>query len=187
LQPMIGFYIDRHPRPYSLAVGMGLTLTGLVLFSQAATYPVLLLAAALVLALVSLGVIVLGTGLLLGAHWGDPLAVVALLVAAALAATGISLLTVAFTRTEEQAGSAIAIVSLSLAVVGGSFFPANQGPEVLSQLSLLTPHAWFLDGVSDVSTGGDIVSAAPSILVLLATALVTGGLGMLRARRLVLS
>jgi FSR family fosmidomycin resistance protein-like MFS transporter len=48
LQPMIGFYIDRNPRPYSLAVGMGLTLSGLVLFSQAGSYPVLLLAAALV-------------------------------------------------------------------------------------------------------------------------------------------
>ena len=59
-----------------------------------------------------------------------------LVLAAALAATGISLLTVAFTRTEEQAGSAIAIVTLSLAVIGGSFFPANQGPELLAQLSL---------------------------------------------------
>jgi FSR family fosmidomycin resistance protein-like MFS transporter len=48
LQPMVGFYIDRNPRPYSLAVGMGLTLLGLVLFSQAGSYPVLLLAAALV-------------------------------------------------------------------------------------------------------------------------------------------
>jgi FSR family fosmidomycin resistance protein-like MFS transporter len=48
LQPMVGFYIDRNPRPYSLAMGMGLTLSGLVLFSQAGSYPVLLLAAALV-------------------------------------------------------------------------------------------------------------------------------------------
>ncbi len=48
LQPMVGFFIDRNPRPYSLAMGMGLTLTGLVLFSQAGSYPVLLLAAALV-------------------------------------------------------------------------------------------------------------------------------------------
>src|SRR3989339_523633 len=48
LQPMIGFYIDRNPRPYSLAMGMGLTLSGLVLFSQAGSYSVLLLAAALV-------------------------------------------------------------------------------------------------------------------------------------------
>lgn len=34
LQPMVGFFIDRNPRPYSLAMGMGLTLTGLVLFSR---------------------------------------------------------------------------------------------------------------------------------------------------------
>jgi MFS transporter, FSR family, fosmidomycin resistance protein len=48
LQPMVGFYIDRNPKPYSLAIGMGLTLLGLVLFSRAGSYPVLLLAAALV-------------------------------------------------------------------------------------------------------------------------------------------
>ncbi|MFA7382108.1 MAG: MFS transporter [Desulfurivibrionaceae bacterium] len=48
LQPMIGFYIDRNPKPYSLAMGMGFTLLGLVLFSQAGSFPVLLLAAALV-------------------------------------------------------------------------------------------------------------------------------------------
>ncbi|MEK6201259.1 MAG: MFS transporter [Desulfobulbaceae bacterium] len=48
LQPMVGFYIDRNPRPYSLAMGMGLTLLGLVLFSQAGNFQALLLAAALV-------------------------------------------------------------------------------------------------------------------------------------------
>jgi FSR family fosmidomycin resistance protein-like MFS transporter len=48
LQPMIGFYIDRKPKPYSLAVGMGFTLTGLVLLAFAHNYSVLLLAAALV-------------------------------------------------------------------------------------------------------------------------------------------
>ena len=29
LQPLIGAYADRRPRPYSLAVGMGFTLAGL--------------------------------------------------------------------------------------------------------------------------------------------------------------
>ena len=145
-----------------------------------------LLIVSMVLALVSLGVIVGGTALLLGATWGDPVAIVALLLAAATAATGISLLTVAFTRNEEQAGSAIAIVSLTLAVIGGSFFPANQGPELLSQLSRITPHAWFLDAVNDVSTGGDLGSAAPSVAVLLAIGLVTGALGLLRGKRMVL-
>ncbi|MHB8743726.1 MAG: MFS transporter [Sulfuricaulis sp.] len=48
LQPMIGFYIDRKPKPYSLAIGMSFTLLGLLLLSIAGSYAVLLLAAALV-------------------------------------------------------------------------------------------------------------------------------------------
>ena len=48
LQPLIGLYTDRRPKPYSLATGMGLTLTGLVLLSRVSTFPMLLLAAALV-------------------------------------------------------------------------------------------------------------------------------------------
>jgi ABC-2 type transport system permease protein len=141
----------------------------------------------MVLAMVSMGVIILGTALLLGATWGDPVALIALVLSAALAATGISLLTVAFTRNEEQAGSAITIVSLTLAVIGGSFFPTTQGPEFMSQLSLLAPHAWFLDAVNDISTGGDLGSSFGSVIVLLAVGLVTGGLGLLRAKRMVLA
>jgi FSR family fosmidomycin resistance protein-like MFS transporter len=47
LQPLVGLYTDRFPRPYSLAVGMGFTLLGLVLLSQAQSYSLLLIAAAL--------------------------------------------------------------------------------------------------------------------------------------------
>ena len=48
LQPTIGFYTDRRPQPYSLAVGMGATLAGLVLLSVASHYATILLAASLV-------------------------------------------------------------------------------------------------------------------------------------------
>jgi len=48
LQPLVGMYTDRRPMPYSLAVGMGFTLIGLVLMSMAHSYPVILLAAALI-------------------------------------------------------------------------------------------------------------------------------------------
>jgi FSR family fosmidomycin resistance protein-like MFS transporter len=47
-QPLVGAYADKHPLPYSLACGMGFTLVGLVLMSMAASYPVILLAAALI-------------------------------------------------------------------------------------------------------------------------------------------
>ncbi|MFT3830641.1 MAG: MFS transporter [Opitutaceae bacterium] len=48
LQPAVGFATDRHPRPFSLAVGMGVTLLGLVLLAQAHSYALLLVAAACV-------------------------------------------------------------------------------------------------------------------------------------------
>lgn len=48
LQPLIGYYTDKHPQPYSLPIGMGFTLTGLLLMAFAQTFPLVLLAAALV-------------------------------------------------------------------------------------------------------------------------------------------
>ncbi|MDR3432543.1 MAG: MFS transporter [Rouxiella aceris] len=48
LQPLIGHYTDKHPQPYSLPVGMGFTLAGLLLLAAAQSFPVILIAAALV-------------------------------------------------------------------------------------------------------------------------------------------
>jgi FSR family fosmidomycin resistance protein-like MFS transporter len=48
LQPIVGSYTDRSSQPYSLAVGMGFTLVGLVLLAAASSYALLLLAAALI-------------------------------------------------------------------------------------------------------------------------------------------
>ncbi len=48
LQPVVGLVTDRHPRPYSLCVGMGVTLIGLLVLAQAGDLPTLLLAAALI-------------------------------------------------------------------------------------------------------------------------------------------
>jgi FSR family fosmidomycin resistance protein-like MFS transporter len=48
LQPVVGLYTDKYPKPYSLVFGMGITWCGLILLALAPTYPVVLLAAALV-------------------------------------------------------------------------------------------------------------------------------------------
>ncbi|KNH04341.1 Fosmidomycin resistance protein [Candidatus Burkholderia brachyanthoides] len=48
LQPLVGLYTDKHPKPYSLPVGMGFTLSGLLLMSVAPNFGTLLIAAALV-------------------------------------------------------------------------------------------------------------------------------------------
>ncbi len=48
LQPFVGIYTDHRPTPYSLPVGMGFTLSGLLLLSIAPTFGMILLAVALV-------------------------------------------------------------------------------------------------------------------------------------------
>ena len=48
LQPLVGALADKSPRPYSLAIGMGFTLAGLLLLAFAASYTLLLAAAALI-------------------------------------------------------------------------------------------------------------------------------------------
>lgn len=48
LQPFVGFYTDRHPRPYSLAIGMMFTLIGLLCLAIAPGFGAILCAVALV-------------------------------------------------------------------------------------------------------------------------------------------
>ncbi|WP_082012999.1 MFS transporter [Belnapia sp. F-4-1] len=48
LQPAVGFYTDKHPMPYSMIVGMGCSLIGLIGLAYASSYGLLLIAAACV-------------------------------------------------------------------------------------------------------------------------------------------
>lgn len=48
LQPLVGLYTDRYPKPFSLSVGMGFSLVGLLLLASAGSFPMILVAAAMV-------------------------------------------------------------------------------------------------------------------------------------------
>ena len=48
LQPLVGAFADRRPMPYSLAVGMSLTLVGLIALSQAGSFHAILISAMIV-------------------------------------------------------------------------------------------------------------------------------------------
>ena len=48
LQPLVGFVTDRYPTPYSLVVGMGCSLLGLLIAAFASTYGLVLVAVGLI-------------------------------------------------------------------------------------------------------------------------------------------
>jgi ABC-2 type transport system permease protein len=135
--------------------------------------------------MLAMTVLVVATTLLIGASWGSPLGVALVCTSAVIAALGISTLVISFTNSAEVAGAASSAVAITLGILGGTFSPAAQGPEIMGTIALLTPHGWFMRGLGDMQGGGTVADGLPAVGVLLAMGLVTGGIGMVRARRLV--
>lgn len=138
------------------------------------------------LGIVAMTVLVVASTLLLGAEWGDPAGVALLVLGGVIAATGITALITTLATTEEQAGGWNAIVAVTMAILGGAFFDLSQGPEILSTLSVITPHAWFLAGLDTLAApSSTVVDVAVPAAALFAIGAVTGAIGLIRARGLV--
>ena len=141
--------------------------------------------ASLATGLVAMAILVVATTVGLGADWGPPVGVALVVLAAVISAIGLTALITSFMHTLDGAGAANSAVAITLGILGGTFSPTSQAPEAMQTLSLVTPHAWFLRGLSEMQGTGTIVDALPAVGVLLAMGLVTGGIGFARARRLV--
>jgi linearmycin/streptolysin S transport system permease protein len=144
--------------------------------------------ASMALGIVSMSVLAVASTLLVGAHWGPPLAVGVLILAAAVAASGVSLLVASLARTPQQASGLNAMVAISLAAIGGVFIPLSQAPDSIVALAQITPHAWFMRGIDTLA---DPMAGITDILVfagvLLGMGVILGAIGLLRARRALVS
>ena len=141
--------------------------------------------ASFVIGLGAMIVLATATSVLVGARWGDPLGVGILMVCGVLAALGIMGLIATFATGPEQAASMQSIVAVVLGLLGGSFFPISQGPGFLANLSLLTPHAWFLRGLGDLATGGGPLEILGPVAALLLFSVLTMGVAAARVGRMV--
>jgi ABC-2 type transport system permease protein len=139
----------------------------------------------LAVGLMSLTVMFLIFGLFLDIDWGDPITLAVLSVATVLAVMGVTAVVQSFARTQEQADAYSNIVGVLLALVGGSFFPIFQMPDLVQRISLIAPNAWALRGFNDiVYDGATLADLGPNLAVILAFTIVTGTLAVTRARRL---
>ena len=136
-----------------------------------------------ILGLVSMTVLITASSLLLGASWGNPVGVAILVVAGVFAATGLMTVVAAFAKTPEQAGNLQAILSVSLGMLGGIFFPTSLGTGFLANLAYISPHRWFLTGLGDLAGGGALSGILPSVLGLVAFGLLGWALSAVRFRK----
>jgi ABC-2 type transport system permease protein len=138
-------------------------------------------AGAFVLGVVSMTVLAIGAGVLLGASWGPPLGVAVLIVALVVAATGLMAFVGSFARTSDQAGNLQSIVAVSLGMLGGVFFPL--GPGVLARLAVIAPHHWFLRGLGEQVASGQWQSVLPAAAAIVALGVLAAIPATLRLRK----
>lgn len=135
------------------------------------------------LGIISMGVLVVATTFLMDATWGAPLGVALLVIAGVLAAVGIMGLVASVAKTPEGSGNLGSIIAVVLGMLGGTFFPIASSGGILASLTYLTPHAWFMRGLADLSSAAPWTDALPATGAIMVFAVVTGSLAFLLLRR----
>jgi ABC-2 type transport system permease protein len=112
------------------------------------------------LGLAQMTILITASALLLGLRWGDPLAMVILLLTTVAAATGWGMLLAAFSRTPGQVSSIGMAMTLLFGLVGGSFFGGVM-PGVIGYIGMLTPNYWGQKGFNTLANGGNMQDLLP--------------------------
>ncbi|MBN2113033.1 MAG: ABC transporter permease [Acidimicrobiia bacterium] len=128
--------------------------------------------------------IMVGTLLIFGVNWGDPLGAIAVVVMFALVGSGAAMLSGALFRNEQQAGGLGVLLGLGLAAIGGAMVPIELFPDTMATIARFTPHAWAIDAFAElVRRDGGFLDILPQLGVLALFAGVFMGLATWRLHR----
>jgi ABC-2 type transport system permease protein len=115
--------------------------------------------------------IMVGTLVIFGVNWGDPLGAIAVVVMFALVGSGAAMLSGSIFRNEQQAGGLGVLLGLGLAAIGGAMVPIELFPDTMATIARCTPHAWAVDAFAElVRRNGNIIDILPQLGVLAAFA-----------------
>lgn len=113
--------------------------------------------------------IIFAFGAVLGVRYGGaPVALVTLMAAFALCITALTLALTTWLKTEQQAQSIALFLALTLAPLGGAWWPLAIVPEWMRVIGHLSPVAWVMDGFNAlIYTGAGFEAVVIPVAVLL--------------------
>ncbi len=130
--------------------------------------------------------IMIGTWLIFGVDWGDPVLATIILVVFCLVGSGAAMLMGALFSNDEQAGGMGVLLGLGLAALGGSMVPLQVFELIapgLYTVAHITPHAWGLEAFdSIVLNNGTFSDIVVFLLILVGYAVVFYSLAIWRLR-----
>jgi ABC-2 type transport system permease protein len=129
------------------------------------------------------GILIIASAVFFQVKWGDPLGMVALILAAVFGATGWGMVITAFARTPAQVGSVGSAIMLIFGILGGGFISLEQLPPLIQIVSKITPNAWGLDGFTTLALGGTLKNLGDPITALLIMGVVLFGISVVLFNR----
>jgi ABC-2 type transport system permease protein len=98
-----------------------------------------------IISLVQSALLFLFGRLLFGMSWGaTPAGLIPVVLCTSLAATTLGLLVATLARTESQVQAYATFLVITMAGISGCLMPRDWQPQLMQQISLITPHAWAL-------------------------------------------
>jgi ABC-2 type transport system permease protein len=135
-----------------------------------------------------MGILILASSLLFQVKWGNPVAVIALVLAAVVGASGWGILLAALAKTPAQVSNLGTALMLIFGILGGSFFAGFGSPTGLwGTISRITPNSWAGEGFLQLARGGGLRDILTPIGALLIMGLVLFGVAVWAFRRFGLS
>lgn len=112
-------------------------------------------------------ILILASTILFQLQWGDPLAVLVLVLAAVFGAVGWGMLISAIIRTPGQATTIGSALMLTFGILGGSFFDLGALPDWIRVISSITPNYWGQNGFLSLTLGAGLVDIWKPLLALM--------------------
>ncbi len=131
-------------------------------------------------------VVFIGTWLIFGVDWGNPVGSLIVIVVFSLTSAGAAMLLGAVAKNDQQAGGVATMIGLALAALGGAMFPLAVF-ELMSttvwRVAHVTPHAWALEAFEElIAYDGGLGDIAGFLLILIGYAAVLFTIGIWRLR-----
>ncbi|MBX3011907.1 MAG: ABC transporter permease [Caldilineaceae bacterium] len=128
--------------------------------------------------------VVFAVGLAVGVNFGQALiAMLAVMASFVLCMTALAILLATRVTSEGQANGLRNLLGLTLAPLGGAWWPLEIVPTFMQQIGHLSPVAWAMDGFHElIFNQGTLIDVLPAIGVLLVVAALLFGIGIQRFR-----
>ncbi len=111
--------------------------------------------------------LILASAIFFQVQWGNPLAILVLVLAAVAGAVGWGMLITALARTPGQVSAIGSAVMLTFGILGGTFISIETMPGWFQALTKITPNAWGIDAFTTLALGGGLQDILTPVFALL--------------------